>query len=104
MEEKNSRKKNRQKNLGKIISEKIPINFLLENLPINLFGNSTLENKSQENKADKKAGISATEYMGLFQMAHRMAGGKGPALHWRYMGQLIEAHLQAQSPSHQEQA
>lgn len=103
MEEKNGRKKTGKKNLGKIIPEKISGNFLLENLPINLFGNFTPENKAQENRANKKAGISATEYMGLFQIAHRLAGGEGAALHWRYMGQLIEAHMQAQRSGHQGQ-
>ena len=98
MEEKNGRKKNRRKKLGKINPEKNPGNFLLENLPINLF-----ENYSPENKADKKAGISRAEYISLFQRAHRLAGGKGAALHWRYMGQFIEAHLQARRPDHQGQ-
>lgn len=103
MEEKNGRKKTGEKKLGKINPEKNPGNFLLENLPINLFENYSQENKGPENKADKKAGISRAEYISLFQRAHRLAGGKGAALHWRYMGQFIEAHLQARRPDHQGQ-
>ena len=61
------------------------------------------ENKAQENETNKKAGISAAEYIGIFQIAHRLAGGKGVALHWRYMGQFIEAHLEASKADHQEQ-
>lgn len=102
MEEKNGRKKTGEKKSGKINPEKIPGNFLLENLPVNLFGNFTPENKAQENEANKKAGISAAEYMGIFQIAHRLAGGKGAALHWRYMGQLIEARLQTARTGPQE--
>lgn len=64
MEEKNGRKK-----LGKINPEKNPGNFLLENLPINLLGNYSQENKGPENKADKKTGISRAEYISLFQRA-----------------------------------
>lgn len=101
MEEKNGRKKTGEKKTGKINPEKIPGNFLLENLPVNLFGNFTTENKAQENETNKKAGISRAEYISLFQRAHRLAGGKGTALHWRYMGQFIEAHLQARRPGHQ---
>ena len=103
MEEKNGRKKTGEKKTGKINPEKIPGNFLLENLPVNLFGNFTTENKAQENETNKKAGISAAEYMGIFQIAHRLAGGKGVALHWRYMGQFIEARLEASRADHQEQ-
>lgn len=103
MEEKNGRKKNGEKKSGKINPEKIPGNFLLENLPVNLFGNFTTENKAQENETNKKAGISAAEYMGIFQIAHRLAGGKGVALHWRYMGQFLEARLEASKADHQEQ-
>lgn len=103
MEEKNGRKKNGEKKSGKINPEKIPGNFLLENLPVNLFGNFTPENKAQENETNKKAGISAAEYMGIFQIAHRLAGGKGVALHWRYMGQFLEARLEASKADHQEQ-
>lgn len=103
MEEKNGRKKTGEKKSGKINPEKIPGNFLLENLPVNLFGNFTPENKAQENETNKKAGISAAEYMGIFQIAHRLAGGKGVALHWRYMGQFLEARLEASKADHQEQ-
>lgn len=103
MEEKNGRKKTGEKKTGKINPEKIPGNFLLENLPVNLFGNFTTENKAQENETNKKVGISAAEYMGIFQIAHRLAGGKGVALHWRYMGQFLEARLEASKADHQEQ-
>ena len=91
--------KSEVKKWKKKMAEKKPA----KKIPGNLFGNFTTENKAQENETNKKAGISAAEYMGIFQIAHRLAGGKGVALHWRYMGQFIEAHLEASKADHQEQ-
>ena len=102
MAKKNGRKKTGEKKSGKIIPEKYHGNFLLENLPQNIFENIDPENNDRENEGDKKPGISPADYIAIFRKAEIMSRNKGRVLQWRYIGELVEAHLQMQGSEHQE--
>lgn len=102
MAKKNGRKKTGEKKSGKIIPEKYHGNFLLENLPQNIFENIDQENNDRENEGDKKPGISPADYIAIFRKAEIMSRNKGPVLQWRYIGELVETHLQMQGSERQE--
>lgn len=102
MAKKNGRKKTGEKKSGKIIPEKNHGNFLLENLPQNIFENFNPENNGRENEGDKKPAISPADYIAIFRKAEIMSRNKGHVLQWRYIGELVEAHLQMQGSEHQE--
>ena len=102
MAKKNGRKKTGEKKSGKIIPEKYHGNFLLENLPQNIFENINPENNDRENEVNKKSRISPADYIAIFRKAEIMSRNKGHVLQWRYIGELIEAHLQMQGSEHQE--
>ncbi len=102
MAKKNGRKKTGEKKIGKIIPEKYHGNFLLENLPQNIFENFNPENNGRENEGDKKPGISPADYIAIFRKAEIMSRNNGRVLQWRYIGELVEAHLQMLSSEHQE--
>lgn len=75
---------------------------MLENLPQNIFENFNPENNGRENEGDKKPAISPTDYIAIFRKAEIMSRNKGHVLQWRYIGELVEAHLQIQGSEHQE--
>lgn len=75
---------------------------MLENLPQNIFENFNPENNGRENEGDKKPGISPADYIAIFRKAEIMSRNKGRVLQWRYIGELVEAHLQMQGSEHQE--
>lgn len=102
MAKKNGRKKTGEKKIGKIIPEKYHGNFLLENLPQNIFENFNPENNGRENEGDKKPGISPADYIAIFRKAEIMSRNNGRVLQWRYIGELVEAHLQMLGSEHQE--
>lgn len=102
MAKKNGRKKTGEKKSGKIIPEKYHGNFLLENLPQNIFENINPENNDRENEGDKKPGISPADYIAIFRKAEIMSRNNGQVLQWRYIGELVEAYLQMQGSEHQE--
>lgn len=102
MAKKNGRKKTGEKKSGKIIPEKYHGNFLLENLPQNIFENFNPENNGRENEGDKKPGISPADYIAIFRKAEIMSRNNGRVLQWRYIGELVEAHLQMLGSEHQE--